>query len=266
MSNPLRVLIVEDSVDDTFFIVRELQRGGFNVTFERVETYAAMQAAFQTRTWDLIISDYSMPQFSGPAALALYHQSELDVPFIMVSGAMGEDRAVEMLKAGAHDYVMKDNLARLVPAVERELKAAQQRRVHSQTEEATEYLALIVQSCDDAIIGKRLDGTIVSWNAAAERLYGYSAVEIIGQSIAALVPSEKGQELEQIIEQVRKGEHFEGYDTVRLRKDGTPVPVSLTISPIKDPSGRIIGAATVARRLNPQRARSKELSHALSRG
>ena len=133
MPKPLRVLIVENSVDDTFFIVRELQRGGYNVAFERVETGAAMQAALESQTWDLVISDYAMPLFSAAAALSLYTQSGVDAPFIMVSGAMGEDRAVEMLKAGAHDVVMKGKLGRLVPAVEQELRAAQERRNRRRT-------------------------------------------------------------------------------------------------------------------------------------
>src|SRR5437868_15151063 len=110
--------MVEDSIEDTFFIVRELQRGGFNVSFERVETCQSMQKALAGQTWDLIISDYVLPQFGGAAALALYQECGLDIPFIVVSGAIGEDRAVEMVKAGAHDYVMKDNLSRLVTAVE----------------------------------------------------------------------------------------------------------------------------------------------------
>src|SRR6266478_3364468 len=132
MFKALRALIVEDSVEDTFFIVRELQRGGFNVSFERVETCVTMQTALAAQTWDVIISDYSLPRFGGAAALAVYQQSGLDIPFIIVSGAIGEDRAVEMVKAGAHDYVMKDNLARLVPAVEHELGAAMQRRIRRQ--------------------------------------------------------------------------------------------------------------------------------------
>src|SRR5258708_6062843 len=112
MAEALRVLIVEDSVEDTFLIVRELQRGGFGVTFERVETQSSMAAALQAQPWDLIISDYSMPAFSGAAALALYQQQRSpDVPFIIVSGAMGEELAVQMLKAGAHYYVIKDKLS-----------------------------------------------------------------------------------------------------------------------------------------------------------
>src|SRR5512142_1844444 len=98
MAEPLRVLIIEDSVDDTFFIVRELQRGGFQVDFERVETALAMREALESGSWDLIISDYLMPQFDGLSALNLYKQMAIDIPFIVVSGAMGEELAVQIVK------------------------------------------------------------------------------------------------------------------------------------------------------------------------
>lgn len=246
MSNPLQVLVIEDSVDDTFFIVRELQRGGFQVQFERVETASDMREALESGTWDLIVSDYMMPQFDGASALALYKQSGLDIPFIVVSGAMGEDLAVEMIKTGAHDYVKKDNLARLVTSARRELEAAQQRRVRQQTEDATAYLASLVQSCDAAIIGKTLDGTILSWNLGAERIYGYSAMEIIGNSMNSLVPPERKAEENEIMREIRNGGHIEDLVTVRRHKDGTLVDVALTISPVKDRQGRVIGASTVA--------------------
>ena len=243
----LRVLIVEDSVEDTFFIVRELQRGGFNLTFERVETAADMQTALKTGLWDLIISDYSMPMFSGPDALALYNQSEVEAPFIIVSGVMGEDRAVEMLKGGAHNYVLKGNLRRLVPAVIQELQTAQARRTRRQTEAATAYLASIVQSCEDAIIGETLDGTVVSWNAGAERLYGFNAVEMIGNSLAGLVPEDLLQEIPGLMQRVGRGEQIQCLETVRLRKGGAKVQVSVTLSPIRDANGAIIGASSVER-------------------
>jgi PAS domain S-box-containing protein len=273
MSQALRVLIVEDSVEDTFFIVRELQRAGFIVSFERVETRMGMQTALSSHNWDIIISDYSLPQFGGAAALALYLQRGLDIPFIIVSGAIGEDRAVEMLKAGAHEYVMKDNLARLVPAVEHELRASQMRRIRKQTEEATAYLASIVQSCEDAIIGKTLDGTIVSWNAGAEKLYGFSAVEMIGRSISILFPPYRPDELEELMQKIRKGDQVRQFETIRLRKDGKPVEVSLTISPIRDGEGRVIGASSIARDItrrkqeeNERLALIQELTAALSHG
>src|SRR5258708_357115 len=189
MSEPLRLLIVEDSLNDTLFIVRELLRGGFQVSSERVETAAAMKAALKSAHWDIIISDYVLPRFNGAEALAIYKALELDIPFIMVSGVMGEDRAVEMVKAGAHEYVMKDKLQRLVPAVRGELQAAKNRRIRKRTECTAAFLASLVESCDDAIIGKTLNGRIVSWNAGAERLYGYTAREALGRSVQILIPS-----------------------------------------------------------------------------
>jgi len=258
MPDPLKVLVVEDSVDDTFFLVRELQRGGYNVDFERVETPGGMQNALGAGNWDLVISDFSMPLFGGAAALGLYQQSGLDAPFILVSGTMGEDIAVEMLKAGAHHYVMKDNLAKLVPAVTCELQAAQERRICRQIEGVHAYLASIVSSCNDAIIGKTLDGTVVSWNSGAEKLYGFSAPEMIGRSISLLSPHYRPEDLTQCMERIKLGEQVEQLETVRLRKDGTPVEVSLVISPIKDRQGRIIGASSISRDISQRKQEENE--------
>ncbi len=130
----LSVLVVEDSEDDALLIVRELRRGGYEVDFERVDTAADMQAALARRPWNLVIADHAMPQFCGLAALQVLKDSALDLPFIIVSGAIGEDVAVEAMRCGAHDYVMKDKLARLVPAVERELREAEGRRERREAE------------------------------------------------------------------------------------------------------------------------------------
>src|SRR5689334_24936504 len=108
-----------------------------------------------------------------------------------------------MMKAGAHDYVMKDNLARLAPAVEREVLAAEARRKRKRAEEAAALLASIVESSDDAIIGKTLEGKILSWNRGAERVYGYTAEEMIGRSVAILVPRHRPDELAEILEKLR---------------------------------------------------------------
>jgi signal transduction histidine kinase/CheY-like chemotaxis protein len=134
MGNVLRALIVEDLEDDAILVARELQRGNYDLIFERVDTPQAMQAALAGQAWDVVIADYSMPYFSGLAALELLQESGLDLPFIIVSGAIGEDVAVEAMKAGAHDYLMKDNLTRLVPAVQRELEEAKVRRARQQAE------------------------------------------------------------------------------------------------------------------------------------
>jgi PAS domain S-box-containing protein len=134
MSTPIRVLIVEDSPDDATLLLLELERSGYDPTFARVDTAAAMQAALAEQPWDIIIADYSMPHFNALAALQLLQESGLDLPFIVVSGAIGEDTAVAAMKAGAHDYLMKHNLTRLIPAVERELREAEMRRQRKQAE------------------------------------------------------------------------------------------------------------------------------------
>jgi diguanylate cyclase (GGDEF)-like protein len=141
MGIPIRVLIVEDSEDDAQLLVRELRRGGYDPTHERVDTPQAMNAALDGGTWDIVFSDYTMPHFSGTAALALLRERGLDLPFIFLSGTIGEDTAVAAMKAGAHDYIMKGSLKRLVPAVDRELREAEVRLERRQADEMIRYLA-----------------------------------------------------------------------------------------------------------------------------
>ena len=248
MPELLRVLLVEDSKDDTFLIVRQLEEGGFEVDYARVDTAAAMQRALAAKNWDLVISDYSMPRFNGAEALKLYQRQGPDVPFIIVSGAIGEDRAVEIVKAGAHNYVNKSHLAeRLVSAVRQELRAANERRIQKQSETTAVYLASLEESGDDAIIGTSVEGTVVSWNSAAERMYGYAASEIVGRSISVLVGDQHPEEI-----------HGKRSENVRLRKDRTPVDVLLTMSPIIDGNGRRIGTLTVAHGIADRKLEQRE--------
>lgn len=154
MSKPLKILIVEDSEDDSMLLLRELRRGGFDTVSERVETAEAMGELLVSRQWDIVISDYLMPKFSGLAALEIVRQKGLDIPFIIVSGNIGEDIAVGAMKAGAHDYIIKGNLTRLVPAVERELREAEARRENKKTEQriavTTALLELFTRKFDRA--------------------------------------------------------------------------------------------------------------------
>ncbi|MEW6443171.1 MAG: response regulator [bacterium] len=135
MSKQLRVLIVEDSEDDTLLLLRELRQGGYDPVFERVERASSMKEALERKRWDIIVSDYVLPSFSGLAALVILKESGLDLPFIMISGKIGEEIAVGAMKAGAHDYLAKSNLKRLVPAVERELREAEVRRERKRARE-----------------------------------------------------------------------------------------------------------------------------------
>ncbi len=137
---PLRVLMVEDSEDDAALLGRELRRGGYEVTLQRVDSSAGMSAAIEREKWDLVICDYSMPHFSGTDALRLLRAKDSEVPFIFVSGTIGEDTAVDALKLGAQDYLMKDNLKRLVPAIQRELREVEQRRERKRLETEVQRL------------------------------------------------------------------------------------------------------------------------------
>jgi two-component system sensor histidine kinase UhpB len=136
MQSKLRVLNVEDSARDSALLRHHLERAPYELTFARVETAAAMQAALAAQTWDVILCDYDMPQFNALAALALLKELTLDIPFIIISGTIGEELAVEAMLAGAHDYLMKGKLARLVPTIERELQEAKNRQARRQAEEA----------------------------------------------------------------------------------------------------------------------------------
>ena len=140
MGTPLRVLMIEDSEDDAVLLLRELRRGGYDVEFERVDLPGTLKSALDTQVWDLVVSDFSMPHFSGTDALHLLRAKGSDVPFIFVSGTMGEETAVAALQNGAQDYLMKTNLKRLVPAVQRALQEAEGRRQRKQMEQQVQQL------------------------------------------------------------------------------------------------------------------------------
>ena len=135
-SNPLRILIVEDSENDAFLLLREVRRLGYNVESTRVETAQALNDALTSREWDLILCDFSLPHLDATQALKIVKSSGLDLPFIIISGTIGEENAVNALKAGAHDFLVKGKYARLGPAIERELREAEIRRERRRTEEA----------------------------------------------------------------------------------------------------------------------------------
>ena len=243
----LQVLIVEDSENDLKLMLEELRQRGYEAVYERVQNSAELTAALNRHAWDVVLSDYVLPQFSGPEALKLLREKGLDVPFIAISGKYGEEAAVDMMKAGANDYIVKTNLSRLVPAIERELEVAQTRRARARAETAVQFLAAIVESTDDAIYGKSLDGTIISWNKAAERIFGYTAGEIIGHSVSILYPIDRRDELIDIMERIKRGQRVGLYETARLRKDGHFIPVSVTVSPVQDASGKIVGGSAISR-------------------
>lgn len=191
MGSPLRVLMVEDSEDDAILLIRELRRGGYDPTSERVDTPEAMKVALDKKTWDVIIADYVMPHFSGLGALSLLQESGLDLPFIIVSGKVGEEIAVEAMKAGANDYFLKGNLARLVPAIQRELREATDRHERKRAQEAlreseARYRGLF-ESAKDFIFTVSQNCIITSLNPAFEKITGWLCHEWLGKHFEPLV-------------------------------------------------------------------------------
>jgi PAS domain S-box-containing protein len=505
----LRVLIVEDSENDELIIIRELKKGGYNPVYERVETASAMKKVLKEKQWDIILCDYTLPKFNAPSAIAVLKEANIDIPIIIVSGTIGEDVAAECMRLGAHDYIMKENLSRLCPAIARELEDAKVRSRQKQmeetlrkasldwqitfdatsdaiclldadqrivqcnrtmaemlgikredligrrcweivhgtmeaipgcpiermkrslvrekmdvqkgdkwfsvtvdpildekrtiqgmvhivrditgrkraeealresekslasiyntvedaifhlavepaehfrfvsvnpaflkvtglssemvvgrtvneiipepsltmvlgkyrqaiaentimrweeisdypsgrligivsiapvfddkgacthlvgsvqditerrkTEEVQNRLAAMVESAEDSIIGKDLEGIIVSWNNGAEVEYGYNSKEVIGKSISLLMPPDNPDDYKEILAKIAHDERIKHYETRRMRKDGQIIDVSLTVSPIKDTSGKIIGASSIARNISERKLAEEEL-------
>ncbi len=379
------ILHLEDSDGDALLIEHELRRAGLEHTLRRVADGAEFRAAFAGARPDVVLADYKVPGFCGDAALALVREISPELPFICVSGTIGEELAVELMKAGATDYVLKDRLERLPRALRRALNEAEQRegRRHAEealrasdqqfhmladampqlawmarpdgfitwynqrwyeytgttpqqmegwgwqsvhdpevlpqvlerwkasiatgdpfemtfplrgadgvfrpfltrvtplkdqpgrvlqwfgtntdvdelkrTQEASARLAAIVESSDDAIIGQDLHGIITSWNHGAARLFGYTEQEAVGQSVRRLIPADLAEEETRIRDILRRGNSIQNYETTRRRKNGTPVEVSLTISPIKNARGEIVGASEIARDITERKRLEQEL-------
>src|SRR5919112_1259209 len=241
MGEPLRVLLVEDSEDDTLLLVRSLRRGGYDPIWERVDTAAAMEAALDGRGWDLVISDHGMPAFDSSAALALLRRKGfVDLPFIIVSGQIGEDAAVAAMRAGAHDYLMKDNLARLNSAIERELREAEVRCEHRRAEEK---YRLIFENAVEGIFQTTVDGRFLTANPAMARILGYASPEELLGAISNIrdqlyVEPSRRDEFYQLA--LRDG-LVSGFELKMYRKDKTLVWASANARAIYDADGSISG-------------------------
>ncbi len=191
MADPIRILLVEDSESDALLLVRRLKTDGFGPDWERVEDAPAFRAALLRGGWDLILADYALPLFSGMEALRIFSESGLEIPFIIVSGTIGEDDAIEAMKAGAADYFMKDRLARLAPSIRQALAASCARREKKRTDEALRESLLnwsrTFEAITDSICLLDAEGRMLQCNGAHLRFLGKSGVDVIGQPCYALV-------------------------------------------------------------------------------
>lgn len=263
MNLHLRVLIVEDSEDDMLLMLRELRRGGYLIDYARVDTPFTMQAALERQSWDVVIADYTLPAFSAPKALKLLQSQEWDLPFIIVSGTIGEELAVAAMKAGAHDYLIKGNLTRLLPAVERELREAKERdkrrsaerslkesqeRIRVQASELShtnnvlrEYTEELEELYNQAPCGYHSlnnEGVFIRINDTELKMLGYARAEIVGKKkFTDLLTAQSLQTFKENFLLFQQRGWMRDLELQTIRSDGTILPISLSATAITDSTG-----------------------------
>lgn len=256
----LHFLIIEDAENDALLLVDYLQSEGLKFDWQRVDTEQDLIMKLQEQ-WDIIFSDYSMPGFSGTRALEIVRQHDPDIPFIFISGAIGEEIAVEAMKYGAQDYVMKGNLGRLLPAVDRELREAQLRRERRQADQLLRKLSLVITQTTDSVFITDSEGRIEYVNPAFEALTGYVAEEIRGKTPTILCSDQHdGDICCQLWRAIICGETYKG-TLINRRKNGELFYQEQEIAPLKDEQGSITHYVATGRditaRVNAERERER---------
>jgi two-component system sensor histidine kinase UhpB len=264
----LRILLVEDSRDDADLILFALDEGGFDIVSARVETEAGMREALQSAGWDVVISDFNLPRFDTRAALALLRETDADVPFIIVSGCIGEESAVALMKEGASDFVMKDKLARLAPAIERELRDAAMRREHRRAQEALraneKLLREITGTLGEGIYVLNGSGMLVFMNPEAERLLGWTEEELSVRNVHDTIHAHKpdGSPLPAsecgTLRVMRNGGVYRTDEDVFKRKDGSLMPVSFVATAIME-NGKAVASVTAFQDISQRKQAEREL-------
>ncbi len=246
MPIPLRVLHVEDSQEDAELLEFDLRRAGYDPYIERVDTPSVMKDRLMEGRWDIVISDYAMPKFDGMEALEVYKSSGLDIPFILMSGVIGEDVAIDAMVRGAHDYVMKDKRTRLIPAIERELREASERKARRDAEEALrqseEKYRTIFENAIEGIFQSTPDGHYVKVNPALARMFGYGSPEEMMTGVTDIghqiyVDPEDRVRFQRLIEEQGL---VEGFQAEERRRDGDKIWVSVNAHTVRDGSGAIL--------------------------
>jgi PAS domain S-box-containing protein len=257
--SPLRVLFIEDNPRDVKLLSHHLERAGFDLHADLVTTSDEFLTAVRSTTYDVILADYRLPGWSGMSALEALQKEGKEIPFILVTGTIGEEIAVDCIKKGATDYILKDRLGRLSFAVRRALAETAVREERCRADKARDLLVSIVESSDDAIIGIALDGTVLSWNRGATRIYGYASEEMQGNPIYALFTGDGLDQLHENMKTLRSGERVNRYETRGLTKHGKTTEIAVTISPIRTIDGRLQGASAIIRDISDQKQLEREL-------
>ena len=260
MDKPLRVLLIEDSEDDAVLILRELRKAGYTPVSERVETEYTMRSALSSQKWDIILSDYNMPEFCAAEALSVYRECGIEVPFIIVSGAVGEEKAVQLMKEGAHDYVMKDNLKRLVPAIERELKESEDRKSRKIAEDSYRKSDFIVNASRDMMALINRSGIFETVNSSFCKIFGKERQqEIVGHSVSEIWGQEVyEQKIKPCLERCQNGEDINTEDWFDMEGMGTQC-LEISYIPYRNSNGVVTHAIMAAHNITNRKMAEQEL-------
>jgi len=267
MTVALRLLLIEDSEDDAFLLTRELERGGYALQTARVDSAAELTAALDRQPWDLVIGDYSMPQFSGLAGLNIIRQRGLDMPFIFVSGTIGEETAVAAMRAGANDYVMKGQWKRLLPAIARELRDVEERRGRRHAEaalrESEASYAILVEHAPLGIYRSNTKGRFLSVNSALVRMLGYaSASELLALDMNTDLYVDAAQRQALLDRDNYTSREYDEVEATWKRKDGAPITVQLSVRAIRNAANEVEYYETFVRDVTEQRQLEAQLVRA----
>lgn len=238
MNKPLRILFVEDSESDMELLLRELRRGGYAPYYQRVDSPDEMSKALSENVWDIVLSDYTMPSFSAHHALETLKQSNHPIPFIVVSGTIGEESAVALMRAGAQDYIIKNNLVRLTSSMERAIRESEARQNLRQAEadlrDSRAQFKNIIASAMDAIITVDERQRITLFNLAAERMFGCAAAEALGKPVDIFIPERfreaHAEHLRVFAETTPNHDALSPTSVVAKHTDGSEFPVETSIS------------------------------------
>ena len=259
MTKTLKVLFVEDSEDDVELTIVELARGGYKTIVHRVETAESMRQALSQEDWDVVISDFHMPQFSAEKALSTLQESGKDYPFIIQSGVVDAEDAVTLLKRGAHDFLNKEAPARLVPAIERELREAEDRKKRSEAEERVRILSQAVEQSPVSVVITNREGIINYVNPRFEEVTGYTTKEAVGRSLDfTMLEQPNGHLFNELWQAAKTGHEWRG-EFCNRHKDGQMFWEYANISPLKDDRGNITHFIAVKEDITVRRSYEEQL-------
>lgn len=270
MPTPLRVLLVEDSEDDALLLTRALKKNGYEPKGERVQTAREMSRALDGAPWDIILCDYHMPAFSGLEAIDLLKNTGLDIPLIIVSGAIGEETALDCIHRGASDYIMKGNLARLGMAVERGLEEKALRDHHRQDENALrqseEKYRTILEDIEDGYYETDLRGNFTFFNSALCRIWRYPPEELMGMNYRQYTDEPNAKTLYKAFT-TAYGTGLPGklMDYEIIRKDQTRMAAQQSFTLIKDDEGKTVGFRGIVRDITHLKALEQEREETLEK-